>query len=101
MAKIQRAILSVTDKSGLVDFAKKLAGMGVELISTGGTSKLLRENAVPVKDISDLTGFPEMLDGRVKTVVKDVRRLFPGFNQAKSLRRREDGSIRKITTWRR
>ena len=68
MAKIQRAILSVTDKSGLVDFAKKLAGMGVELISTGGTSKLLRENAVPVKDISDLTGFPEMLDGRVKTL---------------------------------
>jgi len=68
MAKIQRAILSVTDKSGLVDFAKKLAGMGVELISTGGTSKLLRENAVPVKDISELTGFPEMLDGRVKTL---------------------------------
>jgi phosphoribosylaminoimidazolecarboxamide formyltransferase / IMP cyclohydrolase len=68
MAKIQRAILSVTDKTGLVDFARKLAGMGVELISTGGTAKLLRDSGIQVKDISDLTGFPEMLDGRVKTL---------------------------------
>jgi phosphoribosylaminoimidazolecarboxamide formyltransferase/IMP cyclohydrolase len=68
MAKIQRAILSVTDKTGLVDFALKLSGRGVELISTGGTAKLLRDSGVPVKDISDLTGFPEMLDGRVKTL---------------------------------
>ena len=68
MAKIQRAILSVTDKTGLVDFARKLEGMGVELISTGGTAKLLRDSGVKVKDISDLTGFPEMLDGRVKTL---------------------------------
>jgi len=66
--KIQRAILSVTDKSGLVEFARKLAGMGVELVSTGGTAKLLRESGISVKDISDLTGFPEMLDGRVKTL---------------------------------
>ena len=66
--KIQRAILSVTDKTGLVDFARKLAGMGVELISTGGTAKLLRDSGISVKDISDLTGFPEMLDGRVKTL---------------------------------
>jgi phosphoribosylaminoimidazolecarboxamide formyltransferase/IMP cyclohydrolase len=68
MTKIQRAILSVTDKTGLVEFARQLAGMGVELISTGGTAKLLRESGVSVKDISDLTGFPEMLDGRVKTL---------------------------------
>jgi phosphoribosylaminoimidazolecarboxamide formyltransferase / IMP cyclohydrolase len=68
MAKIQRAILSVTDKTGLVDFAGRLEGMGVELISTGGTAKLLRDSGIPVKDISDLTGFPEMLDGRVKTL---------------------------------
>jgi phosphoribosylaminoimidazolecarboxamide formyltransferase/IMP cyclohydrolase len=68
MPKIQRAILSVTDKTGLVDFARKLAGMGVELISTGGTAKLLRDSGVAVKDISELTGFPEMLDGRVKTL---------------------------------
>jgi phosphoribosylaminoimidazolecarboxamide formyltransferase/IMP cyclohydrolase len=68
VAKIQRAILSVTDKTDLVAFARKLAGMGVELISTGGTAKLLRDSGVRVKDISDLTGFPEMLDGRVKTL---------------------------------
>src|SRR3989449_4920961 len=68
MSKIQRAILSVTDKTGLVDFARKLEGMGVELISTGGTAKLLRDSGVGVKDISELTGFPEMLDGRVKTL---------------------------------
>src|SRR5207248_2139936 len=66
--KIQRAILSVTDKTGLVEFARSLAGMEVELISTGGTAKLLRDSGVGVKDISELTGFPEMLDGRVKTL---------------------------------
>src|SRR5246127_429880 len=66
--KIQRAILSVTDKTGLVDFARKLEKLGVELISTGGTAKLLRDSGIAVKDISDLTGFPEMLDGRVKTL---------------------------------
>ena len=68
MGKIQRAILSVTDKTGLVEFARKLNNIGVELISTGGTAKLLRDSGVPVKDISELTGFPEMLDGRVKTL---------------------------------
>jgi phosphoribosylaminoimidazolecarboxamide formyltransferase / IMP cyclohydrolase len=66
--KIQRAILSVTDKTGLVDFARKLSALGIELVSTGGTAKLLRESGITVKDISDLTGFPEMLDGRVKTL---------------------------------
>jgi phosphoribosylaminoimidazolecarboxamide formyltransferase/IMP cyclohydrolase len=66
--KIQRAILSVTDKTGLTDFARKLASMGVELISTGGTAKMLRDSGIAVKDISELTGFPEMLDGRVKTL---------------------------------
>jgi phosphoribosylaminoimidazolecarboxamide formyltransferase/IMP cyclohydrolase len=68
MSKIQRAVLSVTDKTGLADFARKLSGLGVELISTGGTAKLLRDSGIPVKDISELTGFPEMLDGRVKTL---------------------------------
>ena len=68
MPKIQRAILSVTDKTGLVDFARKLAALKVELVSTGGTAKLLREAGIAVKDISDLTGFPEMMDGRVKTL---------------------------------
>jgi phosphoribosylaminoimidazolecarboxamide formyltransferase / IMP cyclohydrolase len=68
MPKIQRAILSVTDKTGLVDFARKLSSLNVELISTGGTAKQLRESGIAVKDISELTGFPEMLDGRVKTL---------------------------------
>ncbi|HEY6969290.1 MAG TPA: bifunctional phosphoribosylaminoimidazolecarboxamide formyltransferase/IMP cyclohydrolase [Candidatus Angelobacter sp.] len=68
MPKIQRAILSVTDKTGIVEFARKLVELKVELISTGGTAKLLRDSGVPVKDISELTGFPEMMDGRVKTL---------------------------------
>jgi phosphoribosylaminoimidazolecarboxamide formyltransferase/IMP cyclohydrolase len=68
MPRIQRALLSVTDKTGLANFARKLSSMGIELISTGGTAKLLRDSDIPVKDISELTGFPEMLDGRVKTL---------------------------------
>src|SRR5271166_3990904 len=67
-SRIQRAILSVTDKTGLLDFARQLSGLGVELISTGGTAKLLRESGIAVKDISELTGFPEVFDGRVKTL---------------------------------
>ena len=68
MSKITRAILSVTDKSGLAEFAKQLDALGVELVSTGGTAKALRDAGLKVRDISDLTGFPEMLDGRVKTL---------------------------------
>src|SRR5687767_6598693 len=66
--KIQRALLSVFDKTGLVPFAKVLAESGVELISTGGTAKALRAAGLTVKDLSEHTGFPEMLDGRVKTL---------------------------------
>src|SRR6478672_5656608 len=86
MSKIQRAILSVTDKTGLDDFARELAAMGVELISTGGTAKLLRDSGIAVKDISELTGFPEMLDGRVKTLHPKVH--------GGILHRREDASHR-------
>jgi len=68
MAKVQRALLSVFDKTGLVPFAQVLAEAGVELISTGGTARILREHGLKVKDLSDHTGFPEMLDGRVKTL---------------------------------
>jgi len=68
MAKIRRALLSVTDKTGLVPFAQGLHELGVELISTGGTAKLLRDASIPVREVSDVTGFPEMLDGRVKTM---------------------------------
>jgi phosphoribosylaminoimidazolecarboxamide formyltransferase / IMP cyclohydrolase len=84
--KIQRAILSVTDKTGLAEFARKLSGMGVELISTGGTAKLLRDSGIAVKDISEITGFPEMLDGRVKTLHPKVH--------GGILHRREDASHR-------
>ncbi len=65
---IRRALVSVTDKTGLVEFAQALASFGVELVSTGGTAKALRAAGLSVKDISELTGFPEMLDGRVKTL---------------------------------
>jgi phosphoribosylaminoimidazolecarboxamide formyltransferase/IMP cyclohydrolase len=68
MAKIQRALLSVSDKTGLVPLAQVLAAAGVELLSTGGTARTLREAGLTVKDVSDHTGFPEMLDGRVKTL---------------------------------
>jgi phosphoribosylaminoimidazolecarboxamide formyltransferase/IMP cyclohydrolase len=68
MAKIQRALLSVSDKTGLVDLAQTLAAAGVELLSTGGTAKALRDAGLQVKDLSAFTGFPEMLDGRVKTL---------------------------------
>ncbi|BCT92618.1 bifunctional purine biosynthesis protein PurH [Lysobacter helvus] len=65
---VRRALLSVSDKTGLVDFARALSALGVELVSTGGTAKALRDAGLPAKDVSDLTGFPEMMDGRVKTL---------------------------------
>ncbi len=68
MVKIRRALISVSDKAGVVEFARALKEMGVEILSTGGTAKLLRENHVEAKDVSVYTGFPEMLDGRVKTL---------------------------------
>src|SRR5436305_3919156 len=68
MPKIERALISVSDKAGLVPFAQTLAGAGVQLISTGGTAKALREAGLTVTDLSSYTGFPEMLDGRVKTL---------------------------------
>ena len=68
LKRITRALLSVSDKTGLVDFARALAARGIELVSTGGTKKALAEAGLPVRDVSDLTGFPEMMDGRVKTL---------------------------------
>ena len=68
MPKIQRALLSVTDKTGVVEFARGLSGLGVELITTGCTAAAIRQAGLAVKDIAELTGFPEMLDGRVKTI---------------------------------
>ncbi len=68
MPHIERALLSVTDKTGIVAFARKLQRMGVELVSTGGTARLLADSHIPVREVSEVTGFPEMLDGRVKTI---------------------------------
>ena len=68
LRRITRALLSVSDKRGLIDFARALAGHGIELISTGGTAKAIADARLPVRDVSELTGFPEMMDGRVKTL---------------------------------
>ena len=65
---IRRALISVSDKTGIVDFARELAHFNVEIISTGGTAKALRDADITVRDVSDITGFPEMMDGRVKTL---------------------------------
>src|SRR5438270_6260668 len=68
LKKIKRALISVSDKTGLLDFARRLAGHQIELLSTGGTAQLLRDGGLDVRDVSDLTGFPEILSGRVKTL---------------------------------
>ncbi len=66
MLKVKRALISVSDKSGLVEFAKGLSAFGIEIISTGGTAKLLKNSGIPVKEVSDYTGFPECLMGASK-----------------------------------
>src|SRR5450759_3300089 len=66
--RVTRALLSVSDKSGLIEFARALAGHGIELVSTGGTAKAIAGAGLKVRDVSELTGFPEMMDGRVKTL---------------------------------
>lgn len=87
-ATIRRALISVSDKDGIVDFAKELSDLGVEIISTGGTFKLLKDNGLAVTEVSDVTGFPEMLDGRVKTLHPKIhagilaRRDVPGHMDA-------------------
>src|SRR4051795_10669129 len=68
LRRITRALLSVSDKTGLIDFARALADHGIELVSTGGTAKAIADAGLKVRDVSDLTGFPEMMDGRVKTL---------------------------------
>ena len=80
---IKQALLSVSDKTGVLEFARALSAQGVKLLSTGGTAKLLQDNGVAVTEVADYTGFPEMLDGRVKTLHPKVhggilaRRDFP------------------------
>src|SRR5271167_1553885 len=72
LRSITRALLSVSDKTKLVEFARALAGRNIELVSTGGTRKALAEAGLAVRDVSDLTGFPEIMDGRVKTLHPNV-----------------------------
>src|SRR5688572_8987170 len=68
MRRIERALISVYDKTGVVEFARALADLNVEIVSTGGTARILASEGIPVREVSDLTGFPEILDGRVKTI---------------------------------
>src|SRR5271167_2697892 len=72
IVQIQRALISVSDKSGLLPFAQALTARGVEILSTGGSAKALRDAGVPVKEVSEHTGFPEIMDGRVKTLVPQI-----------------------------
>jgi phosphoribosylaminoimidazolecarboxamide formyltransferase/IMP cyclohydrolase len=83
---VRRALISVSDKTGVVDFARELAGLGVEILSTGGTYKLLKENDIPAVEVADYTGFPEMMDGRVKT-------LHPKIHGGILGRRAQDGDV--------
>ena len=93
---IKQALISVSDKSGIVDFAKSLSDLGVKLLSTGGTAKLLADSGLPVTEVADYTGFPEMLDGRVKTLHpkvhggilarRDCRNTWPRWNSTASRR---------------
>jgi phosphoribosylaminoimidazolecarboxamide formyltransferase/IMP cyclohydrolase len=68
MGRVRRALMSVSDKSGVVELARALADLNIEILSTGGTARTLREHGIEIMDVSDYTGFPEMLDGRVKTL---------------------------------
>ena len=82
MTKISRALLSVSDKTGLVEFARDLSERGVELLSTGGTAKAIAAAGIAVRDVSDHTGFPEMMEGRVKTLhPKVMAACWPGADR--------------------
>ena len=94
---IERALVSVFDKGGLTDFVKQLSARGIEIVSTGGTAKLLREAGIAVRDVSELTGWPEMLGGRVKTLHPAI---FGGIlgrrEEAQELKERKEYTIPEI-----
>ena len=97
MKPITRALISVTDKSGIVEFGQFLAGHNVEILSTGGTAKMLREGGVKVTEVSEFTGFPEMLDGRVKTLHPKVHAgILARRDLASHLEQRERQSLKFI-----
>jgi phosphoribosylaminoimidazolecarboxamide formyltransferase/IMP cyclohydrolase len=79
LRKIKRALVSVSDKTGIVEFAEELNRFGVQIISTGGTAKILRENGIDVTEVSEITEFPEMMDGRVKTLHPKIHGAFLGL----------------------
>src|SRR5438067_12393454 len=81
LVKIRRALISVSDKTGIVDFARELKRFDVEIISTGGTAKILREAGIEVRDVSDVTGFPEMMDGRIKTLHPKIHGALLGLRE--------------------
>src|ERR1700742_5055361 len=91
--KIQRALISVSDKTGIADFARGLEKQGVDIISTGGTAELLRKKKIPARDISSFTAFPEVLEGRVKTLHPRVHGglLFKRGNSKHEAEARESG----------
>src|SRR5215470_17433926 len=94
---VERALISVFDKSGVVEFAKRLAALGIDILSTGGTAKLLREAGVPVRDVSDFTGWPEMLGGRVKTLHPKVHGgLLFRRGHAEDLKQAKEHDVRPI-----
>jgi len=97
MGQIRRAIISVSEKRGIVDFAKRLAGMGISILSTGGTARALKEAGIAVTEISDYTGFPEMMDGRVKTLHPKVHGgLLGRRDNAEHIRQMEGTGIEPI-----
>lgn len=97
MANAKRALISVSDKSGIVEFAEKLASLNIEIISTGGTSQLLKEAKIPVKNISEVTGVPEILDGRVKTLHPKIHGgLLARRDVSSHLEQLEENGIRPI-----
>src|SRR5208337_406018 len=94
---VERALLSVFDKTGIVEFARKLAALRIEILSTGGTAKLLRDKGVPVKDVSEFTGWAEMLGGRVKTLHPKVHGgLLYRRNHAEDLKQAKEHGIAPI-----
>lgn len=97
MGKINRAIISLSDKTGITDFARDLQSFGVEILSTGGTAKTLRESGLTIMDVSEYTGFPEMLDGRVKTLHPKIHGGLLGIrDNPEHVQKMRDHGIREI-----
>ena len=96
---IRRALISVSDKAGLVPLAQELAARGAELLSTGGSARALRDAGVPVTEVSDHTGFPEILDGRVKTLVPQIHGGILAGATGRSTWRRCSSTASRRSTW--